>query len=140
MPPDRQRRQVLLVVFFSVATLVLVAQVGEIFEEAELPTIDTRFRVRGSDGAPPDLLVVGIDDVTLQELGEPWPFSLGTYARAIEILTDAGAEVIVLDVPGDRADSDSDFLDALAAAPAVTLSAVRSNVDGVPIVLGGSDA
>ena len=140
MPPDRQRRQVLLGVFFAVATLVLVAQVGEIFEETELPTIDTRFRVRGSDGTPPNLLIVGIDDVTLQELGEPWPFSLRIYARAIEILTDAGAEVIVLDVPGDRADSDPDFLDALAAASAVTLSAVRSNADGVPIVLGGSEA
>jgi len=71
VPLDRQRRRVLLVVLVVVATLALAAQVGEIFEEAELPTIDTRFRVRGSDGPPPDLLVVGIDDVTLQELGEP---------------------------------------------------------------------
>ena len=140
MPLDRQRRRVLLVVLVVVATLALAAQVGEIFEEAELPTIDTRFRVRGSDGPPPDLLVVGIDDVTLQELGEPWPFSLETYARAIETLTDAGAEVIVLDVLGGGTDSDSSFLAALAAAPAVTLSAVRSNGDGTPIVLGGSDA
>lgn len=140
MPLDRQRRRVLLAVLVAVATLVLVAQVGEIFEEAELPTIDTRFRVRGSDGPPPDLLVVGIDDVTLQELGEPWPFSLETYARAIQALTDAGAAVIVLDVLGDRTENDAEFLEALAAAPAVTLSAVRSNTDGAPIVLGGSDA
>ncbi|MFT7648415.1 MAG: hypothetical protein ACI8Y4_003167 [Candidatus Poriferisodalaceae bacterium] len=137
---DRQRRNVLFVVFVAVATLVLVAQVGEIFEEAELPTIDTRFRVRGTDGPPSDLLVVRIDDVTLQELGEPWPFSLESYSRAIVALTDAGAEVIVLDIPGDRTDSDPAFLDALAAAPAVTLSPVRSNTNGAPIVLGGSDA
>ena len=83
---------------------------------------------------------MGIDDATLQQLGEPWPFSLETYARAIEALTDAGAEVIVLDVPGGRTDNDSAFLDALAAAPPVTLSAVRSNSDGAPIVLGGNDA
>lgn len=137
---DRQRRHVLFLVFVAVATLVMAAQVGEIFEEAELPTIDTRFRVRGTDGAPADLLIVGIDDVTLQEIGEPWPFSLGTYARAVEVLTGAGADVIVLDVPGDRADSDPGFLAALKAAPAVTLSAVRSDSEGVPIVLGGSEA
>ncbi len=130
----------LLVVLVAVAALVLVAQVGEVFEEAELPTIDTRFRVRGSDGPPPDLLVVAIDDVTLQELGEPWPFPLETYARAVEILTDADAEVIVLDVPGDPTDGDAAFLNALAAAPAVTLSAVRSDGEGVPVVLGGRDA
>ena len=123
-----------------VAALVLVAQAGEVFEEAELPSIDARFRLRGPIGPPPDLLIVGIDDVTLQEIGEPWPFSLDTYTRVVEVLTDAGAAVIVLDIPGDRTDSDPAFLDALAAAPAVTLSAMRSDTDGLPIVLGGSGA
>ncbi len=140
MSPDRQRRRVLLAALIAVATLVLVAEISETFEESELPTIDTRFRVRGSDTPPPDLVIVGIDDVTLQELGEPWPFPLETYTRAVEALTHAGAAVIVLDVDGDPTDSDAAFLDALAAAPAVTLSAVRSDADGAPVVLGGSDA
>jgi hypothetical protein len=86
--PDRRRRRVLVV--------VLAAQVSETFEEAELPTIDTRFRVRDSQGPPTNVVVVEIDDVTLQEVGESWPFSLDLYARAVETLTDAGAAAIVL--------------------------------------------
>lgn len=140
MSLDRQRRRVLFTVLIGVVTLVIAAQVGEVFEEAELSTIDTRFRVRGSVGPPPELLVVGIDDVTLQELGDPWPFSLETYARTIQALTAAGAEVIVLDVPAGRTNGNSAFLEALAAAPAVTLSAARSDAEGAPVVLGGSEA
>ena len=39
----------------AVAALVLVAQIGEVFEEAELPTVDVRFRVAGT--ATPDEVV-----------------------------------------------------------------------------------
>jgi CHASE2 domain-containing sensor protein len=112
---------VLLVVLVAVATLVLVAQVG--WSSSRSP--GRGHRRRDTPAAWRALAV-----------------SLETCARAIEALTDADAdaEVIVLDVPGGRTDSDSAFLDALAAAPPVTLSAVRSNSDGAPIVLGGSDA
>ena len=124
----------------SVAALVLGAQVGELFEEAELPTIDTRFRVRGTEQPPAEVLVVGIDEVTLQQLGEPWPFSLDTYARAVEALTEGGAAVIALDVAAGRDAQAERFLAALDDAPAVTLSAVRPDSDGRPIVLGGTEA
>jgi adenylate cyclase len=140
MSTDRQRRRVLVRVLAVVAALVLIAQVGETFEEAELPTIDARFRLRGSDGPPPKLVVIGIDDVTLQEVGEPWPFSLGLYARAIGALTEAGAMVIVLDVAESSGGGEPEFFDALDAAPAVTLTAVRNGADGAPVVLGGAAA
>lgn len=138
--PDSQRRRALVAVLAAVAAIVLFAQVNETFEESELPTIDARFRIRGSEGPPPDVIVVGIDDVTLQEVGEPWPFSLDLYARAIETLTDANVEVIVVDVPGGAMGSDERFLRALEAADAVTLAAERSDTDGTPVVLGGSRA
>lgn len=123
-----------------VAAAVLIAQVTEIFEEAELPTIDARFRLRGTADPPPNLLLVTIDEVTVQEAGESWPFSLGLYGHAIRALTDAGASVIVLGVTESSTAGSSDYLDALRSAPAVTLAATRSDAVGEPVVLGGADA
>ncbi|WP_158412520.1 CHASE2 domain-containing protein [Ilumatobacter nonamiensis] len=140
MSPDRQRRRVLLKVLAAVAAVVLFAQISEVFEEAELPTIDARFRLRGSEDPPPDLVVIGIDDVTLQEIDESYPLPLGLHARAIDALTDAGAVAIVLDVTTSSDDRDPAFLASLADAPSVTLSAVRSESDGTPVVLGGAGA
>lgn len=140
MSPDRQRRRVLVRALAAVAALVLLAQVSEMFEEAELPTIDARFRLRGPDGPPTDLVVVGIDDVTLQEIDGSYPFPLGLYAQAVQALTDAGATTIVLNVTTSSDPRDPAFLDALAAAPSVTLSAVRTDADGTPVVLGGEAA
>lgn len=140
MSLDRQRRRVLIGVLVVVAILVLAAQVGEVFEETELPTIDTRFRVRGAVEPPPDLLIVGIDDVTLQELGEPWPFSFAVYTRAVETLAAGDAAVIVLDVTAAGSDGDQAFSEALEVAPAVTLSSFRLDADGTPVVVGGTDA
>jgi len=50
MYADRAGRRVLVWALVCVAALVLVAQAGEVFEEAELPSIDARFRLRGPIG------------------------------------------------------------------------------------------
>lgn len=65
--------------------------------------------------AAPEVLVVGIDARSLQEVGLPWPWPREVHARLVDRLAAGGAAAIVLDVlyappaPGD---------DALAAATA----------------------
>ena len=142
MSPDQQRRRVLLRAIAGVAAVVLAAQAAEVFENAELPAVDARFRLRGTQAPPPDLLVVGVDDVTLQQVDEPWPFALDVHARVVDELAAAGAAVVVLDLPIGPTDAAATeaFGVALAAAPAVTLATLQTTADGTPVVLGGEDA
>lgn len=142
MSPDQRRRRVLLRAIAGVAAVVLAAQSAEVFEDAELPTVDARFRLRGTQDPPADLLVVGVDDVTLQQVDAPWPFPLDVHARVVEVLALAGADVVVLDLPIGPSDpaATTAFGAALDAAPAVTLATLQTTADGDPVVLGGPDA
>src|SRR3954470_1822080 len=60
-------------------------------------TVALRFEARGSQPTP-EVVVVGIDDVTFSDLGQQWPFPRSLHARAIDRLHAAGARTIVYDV------------------------------------------
>ena len=71
---SRSRSARLRLIIFLVAAVgltgsVVAAYFGNILDGAELDTVDERFAIRGSEGAPQDVVVVGIDDVTFDELG-----------------------------------------------------------------------
>ena len=77
------------------------------FERMELASYDLRFRIRGV--RPPqaaidrrsrttDVVIIAIDDQSLEELQLIWPFSRSYYAKAIRNLNRAGAKVIGLDI------------------------------------------
>jgi adenylate cyclase len=68
------------------------------FQSAELSTIDSRFSVRGTEKPPGDLVVVGIDATTQQQLNEQWPFPRNFHARVIDRLRADGAKVIAVDI------------------------------------------
>jgi len=113
---------------------------GEVFEEAELLTVDARFRVRGTQPSPTDVAVVAVDAATLAATPDPWPFSLGAFADVVAHLRDAGAAVIVLDVPfgpGDDAPGAERFMAELTRTDAIVLATARTTPDGSPAVLGG---
>ena len=79
----RLRRSMLAgVALFAVAMVVLLDATNA-FDRAELSTVDTRFGIRGERPVPKDVVVVGIDDVTFDELKERWVFSRLTFARAL---------------------------------------------------------
>ena len=61
-------------------------------------SIDARFAVRGNKKPPSDLVVVGIDDTTFQDLHQRWPFRRSYHARVIDRLHRDGAKLIVFDV------------------------------------------
>jgi adenylate cyclase len=61
-------------------------------------SIDARFAIRGNNKAPPDLVVVGIDDTTFQDLQQRWPFRRSYHARVINRLRRDGAKLIVFDL------------------------------------------
>ena len=74
--PRRRSLRRLRTTLFGVNALVLTGVVLAaygigVLDQPERDTLDTRFEVRGSEGAPSDVVVVAIDDVTFDELDRP---------------------------------------------------------------------
>lgn len=69
------------------------------FEVLDNRVLDRFYQWRPLDAVPPaDLLVVGIDEASFQELRMPWPWPRRVHASLIDRLTSAGARLIVFDV------------------------------------------
>ncbi|MBN1560002.1 adenylate/guanylate cyclase domain-containing protein [candidate division KSB1 bacterium] len=68
-------------------------------ESLQLKTIDSFFKLRGPV-QPPDtsIVIVGIDDNSLNGLAEKWPFPGSYYGRLVKNLVKAGARAIVFDI------------------------------------------
>ena len=95
----RRLRIGLFLVNALILTVVVLAAYGlEILDGPEIDTIDARFEIRGDRGAPDDVVVVEIDDVSFNELDQAWPFPRSLHAEAIDRLTRAGARVIAYDI------------------------------------------
>ncbi len=112
-------------------------------------SFDTRLAIRGEHAASDDVVVVGVDDDTINALPLQWPYPRSVHAQVIDALTAAGARVIAYDItfaepttPFDesaqakKAAEDNDFalLDALTRSKRVVLAANEfdSSVEGPP--------
>jgi adenylate cyclase len=125
------------------AALAVIAYLTEVLREPELDSVDARFAVRGVDDPPPDLAVVGVDDVTFGDLQEQWPFPRRLHARVIDRLVDDGARVIAYDVqftePTNLRD-DNALIRAIGRATErgeVVLATTEVGREGRTNVLGG---
>src|SRR6478672_10535156 len=98
-----RRKRTRLALMSAVALLTIgfgvVAYQKDLFKWLELRTLDTRFEVRGDQPVPKGVAVVAIDARTFSERpNDRWPFLRRRHAKAIQILKEAGAKVIVYDV------------------------------------------
>ena len=135
---DRRRRRVFLIVASGVvaAVLALGLSASGALDGIETASVDQRFQIRGTHDVPDDIVVVGIGDETIQELGLRPPFRRSVHAEAIRNLTAAGAKVIAYDIqfsepttPFDESQAARDaaeaddlaLLDAMAASKRVVL-------------------
>ncbi|OGO31464.1 MAG: hypothetical protein A2136_10310 [Chloroflexi bacterium RBG_16_54_11] len=64
----------------------------------ELATWDTFFRIRGQKAPDSDVVIVAIDDASLNWVHQPWPWSRSQLADIVNWLSNAGARVIGLDL------------------------------------------
>ncbi|MBI4248975.1 MAG: adenylate/guanylate cyclase domain-containing protein [Elusimicrobia bacterium] len=67
------------------------------FEILELRTLDAFLKWRGTEAPSKSLLIVGIDDKSLEEIQEPYAFYARHIARAIQTALDGGAWAVGLD-------------------------------------------
>jgi adenylate cyclase len=86
----------------------------------ELATWDTFFRLRGAQSPNNDIVIVSIDDTSLNWLHEPWPWPRTRLADIVNWLHNAGAKVIGLDIdlfdPSANPADDQALANALANA------------------------
>jgi adenylate cyclase len=83
----------------SAALVVLVFTVfadNPVIRGLETMSLDLRFRVRGVRPPGSEVVVILIDDRSLERLGR-WPFSRALFARALAMLDEAGAKVVAFD-------------------------------------------
>ncbi|MCU1308877.1 MAG: adenylate/guanylate cyclase [Candidatus Angelobacter sp.] len=63
----------------------------------ELRSLDARFRLRGPRPHDDRIVIVGMDEKTLQKVGA-WPIPRNAYAKMVNQLTAGGAKVVAFDV------------------------------------------
>jgi adenylate cyclase len=84
----------------------------------DVRAVDYRLLQRGVEVADPRVIVVAIDDASLEELGR-WPWSRALVARLVERLVAGGAAAIGFDI-----------VESEATVP-IDIDAVRARVEGV---------
>jgi adenylate cyclase len=127
---------------FGITGIWLIAYGTGVFRELDLDTVDWRFSIRGEQDPSPKLAVVGLDDVTFQELNE-FPLKRRRHAQVIRRLKADGARVIAYDIQFSEESSvedDNALILAIRAAGNVVLATTEVGENGEPNVLGGDPA
>ncbi|MDA0172230.1 adenylate/guanylate cyclase domain-containing protein [Solirubrobacter taibaiensis] len=144
----RLRALLLLIAAFAAVAIPLFLEVSGALKRVDLATIDTRYSIRGDQEPPPDVVLVGFDDITFEQLNEQWPFPRGFHAKAITALKAAGARSIAYDVqftePSGETEedikNDNALIEAVRKAGNVVLSTTEVGPGGTTRVLGGGEA
>jgi adenylate cyclase len=80
----------------GVTFLVLVLYMKNGLDPLELKAVDFRFKWRGERPVNQDIVVITIDDDSIDKLGR-WPWPRATHAKLLKILHKAGAKVVAFD-------------------------------------------
>jgi adenylate cyclase len=140
MGPRRLTTLLLVAAAVVSAGLGVAAYATHVLKRADLSSVDLRFSIRGKQAPPPDVVMVAIDDASIQRVQE-WPFPRGLHAKVIDRLKAAGAKVIAYDVqftePSDRPKQDNMLLLATKRAGNVVLNTTVVGKHGQTSIFGG---
>ena len=140
----RRLRRTLLaaVALFALGTVIVLDATGAL-DRAELSTVDARFEIRGARAVPDDVVVLGIDDVTFDELKERWVFSRRTFAKALAGVAGDKPRAIVYDVEfaeqSKDVEGDNRLILNTRKAGNVVLSATEVGKNGATKIFGGAE-
>ena len=97
-----RRRRLRLLLLFAVAMLAggigVLAYGNNAFRALENDSVDARFSIRGDEKPPANIVIVGVDDTTIQHLNLQWPYPRTLHAKVIERLHSLGAKAIAVDI------------------------------------------
>lgn len=122
------------------ATLVAAATLGltlllvnlSLFALLELKGLDLLFTLRGPLSPPEQIIIVAIDEPSMAEIKQQWPWPRSLHARLIRQLHQAGAKVIGFDIlfaEPSTPDEDQAFATAAREAGNVVLVSALSVVE-----------
>jgi adenylate cyclase len=114
-------------------------------QRLDLTTVDMRFDVRGAREPADSVVVVAIDDPTVNTADHVFPFDRRYHAKVIRNLAEAGAAAIAYDVqfttPSTRPKADNALIETVrAAAPRVVLATTAVDPGGKTAIFGGGEA
>ncbi len=143
----RRKAALLLAVAFVACGLGVLTYATNLLRRSEEQTIDARFSVRGPQTAPSNIVIVAIDNATLQELNEKklaseFPFPRKYDAKVIDRLREAGARAIAIDLQFTQQTNeteDNELIEAVGRAHGLTVLTTTSvGIDGETQILGGN--
>ena len=115
----------LLTILFIVLAIGVIVSINDLLPSLNLATQNALFRLRGGLAPPDDLVIVAIDDRSLQQIG-PWPWPRRVMATVLDRLASVSPRAIGLDViyaELSQPDDDHRLAQALAACRCVVLPA-----------------
>jgi adenylate cyclase len=95
------------------AGIGVAAYAAHLLRRSELQTIDARFSIRGERKPPSNIVLVGVDNSTLDELtrkGHKFPYPRHFDAQVIDRLREAGARTIAVDLEFNERTDEADDL------------------------------
>jgi CHASE2 domain-containing sensor protein len=138
----RLRHAVLALAALTAALLSVVSYGGHVFGSIEQNTIDTRFSIRGTQPPPSDIVIVAIDNDSLDTLGQ-FPFRRRFDAAVINRVHAGGAKAIGVDLQFTNqtdATDDNDLIEAVGGAKGIVLSTTFVSANGGTDVFGDDTA
>jgi adenylate cyclase len=139
----RRRGRAMAVVALVAAAIGIVFYATGLMGTLEAQSIDARFAVRGTQSTPDEIVIVGVDDETFDELPNTrWPFPRSLEGRVIERATEGGARAVAVDIQFTEQTTpkqDNALIEAVAGAPGVVLSTTETNKRGESRIFGGEE-
>jgi adenylate cyclase len=139
----RIRRLLFLGIGSLMVGICVAAYLTHFSRELENQSVDARFKIRGEQKAPSNVVIVDVDDVTFHELLRRWPFPRAYHAALTDRLRKDGAKVIFFDVqftePSELGqDDDFALVDACARARSCIFSDTDIGSKGESLTFGGA--
>ena len=117
---------------FLIASVLTFIQSTPLGSEIEAQALDAFFLLRGARPAPSGIVIVAIDEPSIQELGLAWPWPRSIHAELLRKLDKAGVRIVAMDVVFAEKSSPADdlaFEQALAESGRVILASTVDRVE-----------
>jgi len=134
-PEKLHRKRAYIFLFIVVILFNYIAGYVELFSGLEYRGYDLFLSLNNqiaSDTPPENIVIVAIDEPSMQELNLQWPWPRQVHADLITSLHEAGAAVVAFDIvfsePSDNK-SDSEFADVIKSAGNVILAEDKNIIE-----------
>ena len=139
--PEKQQRTLLAgVALVALLAAVLIYAFG-VLQPLQNAAIDESFTLRGPQTASPGIVIIAVDNGTLQRIDAQLPIPRSYYARLLDIVHKADPKLIALDlqfIGKSQPSQDSTLLSAFARDGPVLVTVTDAGA-GVPTIAGAHD-